>query len=119
MFRGLVLIIALSAVVATYADEFKFPVTSIPEELKKDANAVIREDRKIFDILSKSSATYYVYKVITILNEKGNDYATEVIGYDKMSKISGFSAYLYDANGKVIKKVKNNEIIIGRKTSST
>jgi Domain of Unknown Function with PDB structure (DUF3857)/Transglutaminase-like superfamily len=93
----------------SYTDT-KYPVASIPEELKRNADVVFRKDEARFTILSKSSANYYVHQVVTILNANGKDYAREVIGYDKLSKVNLFKGTVYDANGNVIKKLKSNEI---------
>jgi transglutaminase-like putative cysteine protease len=92
-------------------DDPKYPVSSIPENLKQGVYAVVREDFARFEILAVNKSRYYVHKVITILNEKGKDYASEAIGYDKMEKVNSISAYVYDAQGSLIKKLKNNEII--------
>lgn len=88
----------------------KFPVNAIPEDLKKDVDAVIREDQMIFTVHSKSRATYKIYQVITILNANAKHYASEIIGYDKLSKIVSLRAAIYDANGESVKKLKPSEI---------
>lgn len=93
-----------------FGGEPKYPVITISEEIKKDANVVFREDVLIFKIISKSKATKYVHQAITILNEKGKRYASEVVGYDKLSKIKDFNGSVYDSNGKIIKRLKNSEI---------
>lgn len=93
-----------------WAADPKFPVTDIPENLRKDVNVVVREHRATFRILARNQATYSVYKVITIFNEQGNDHAREVIGYDKLIKVRAFTATSYDAAGKYLKRVKNSEI---------
>lgn len=95
---------------AVLASDPKFPVSAIPEELKKNADVVFREDQMTFTIASKSKASLHVYEVVTIFNDKGRRYATKVIGYDKLSKISSFKAIAYDANGNVLKKLKSSEI---------
>src|SRR5687767_1776863 len=91
-------------------DDPKFPVSAIPEELKKDVNIVFREDQMTFTIHSKNRATYKIYKAITILNPNGSKYATEVIGYDKLSKITSIKASAYEASGDLIHRLKNSEI---------
>jgi Domain of Unknown Function with PDB structure (DUF3857)/Transglutaminase-like superfamily len=95
---------------AAFAGDPKFPVSAIPEELKKNADVVFRQDEMTFTILSKSKASMHVHKVITIFNDKGKDHSVEVIGYDKLSKIASFKATAYDAAGNVLKKLKSNEI---------
>jgi hypothetical protein len=91
-------------------DEPKYPVSAIPAELKENVNVVVREEVTRFRILSKNSANLYVHQVLTIFNEKGNRFAKEIIGYDKLTKIVEMNAYAYDANGKQIKRLKKSEI---------
>jgi hypothetical protein len=92
------------------ATDIKYPVSEIPEELKKDVHAVVREDKMIFKIISKNAATLYTYYAVTIFNENGKHFASEVEDYDKLMKITKFAGSVYDASGKLIKKLKNNEI---------
>ncbi len=93
-----------------YAKDIKYPVSAIPEALKKNVNVVVREDETIFKILSRKSATVHVHYVATIMNPNGKDYAERAIYYDKLSKVSGLKAVVYDANGEAIKKLKASEI---------
>ncbi|HLZ17779.1 MAG TPA: DUF3857 and transglutaminase domain-containing protein [Cyclobacteriaceae bacterium] len=90
--------------------EIKYPVSAIPEELKLNANAVIREDHMIFKILEKNRAIHHVHLVVTIFNENGKDYASQDIGYDKLTRVADLSGVVYDAQGHVIKKLKNKDI---------
>src|SRR5258708_32406420 len=108
--RSIVTLLFLLGIISTKGGDLKYPVSAIPEELKKDVDVVVREDHSRFKITSKSSAVYYVHEVITIFNEKGNDRAKKIIGYDKHTKIADFNGIVYDANGKQIKKLKNSEI---------
>lgn len=108
--RYVILFYLISAVHFSHGGDPKYPVSQIPEALKKDVNAVFRVDESVFTILAKNKATHYVHKVVTIFNENGQDHAIEVIGYDKLTKIKDFNAFAYDASGKVIKKLKNSEI---------
>ncbi len=88
----------------------KYPVSDIPEEMKKGMYGVIRDEQTILTIQSKNASSLYYKKVITILNSKANRYASLVVGYDKMRSIKTFRATVYDAQGKEIKKLKQNEI---------
>lgn len=47
---------------------------SIPDSLKKDADAVVREDFMKFTIKDLNSARFDVHLVVTILNEQGKEY---------------------------------------------
>lgn len=93
-----------------HAADPKYPVTAIPADLKTNVNVVIREDHMVYSILDKNRCSYKVHQVYTILNPKGKDYAVQVIGYDKHSKIKSLSGTVYDKNGKQIKRLKNSEI---------
>jgi hypothetical protein len=88
----------------------KYPVILIPEELKKDNYAVVREKVFEFRILARNKSSYYSREVVTILNEKGKNLAIEAVGYDKLSKIVSLSASLYDSRGQLIKKIKQSDI---------
>ncbi len=80
------------------------------EELKANLNVVIREDHMKFKILEKSRATYFVHYVVTIFNEKGKDYASQDVWYDRLTKIVDMNGIVYDASGNVIKKLKDKDI---------
>lgn len=108
--RTLLLIILIGLSVAAIAGDPKYPVSDIPEALKKNADVVFRKNEMTFTIQSKSKASFHVYEVVTIFNDKGREYATKVVGYDKLSKISSLKAVAYDANGNVLKKLKPSEL---------
>jgi hypothetical protein len=108
--RKLILSIAIFGFTAAIAAEQKYPVSAIPDELKKDVNVVIREDHASFTIHARNKATWKVFEAITIFNEHGKRYATEVLNYDKLRKVTSFKGSVYDANGKLIKKLKSTEI---------
>lgn len=92
------------------ADEPKYPVSQIPEEMKRGMYAVIRHKEVRLDIQSRSSSSYYVKQAITILNSKAKNYAIVSVGYDKLRMIKLMKAVVYDAAGKEIKKLKQSEI---------
>lgn len=87
-----------------------FAVNNIPEELKKDAYAVVRiDDLKIeYQSSSKVKTTYNL--AVTILNDAGIKYAYQPMSYDKSKKINKMEATLYDASGKKIRDLKNKDI---------
>jgi hypothetical protein len=90
--------------------DLKFPISDIPEELKKNVNVVIREDKTVYTINSRSTATMYSYVAVTIFNNKGKHFAERAVGYDKLSRIASMKANVYDGAGNLIKKVKASEI---------
>ncbi|MCF2503672.1 DUF3857 and transglutaminase domain-containing protein [Dyadobacter sp. CY107] len=89
----------------------EFDVTKISPELNAGANAVIRMDEDIFEVVSKAEARHKKRTVVTILNESGEaEYGQLMVGYDKFTKINDISGNLYDATGKLQKKLKNADI---------
>jgi len=92
------------------AGDIKYPVSSIPENLKKNANVVKRMEEVVFEIVNFKEAVYHRKVAYTILNENGEKYAAMVVGYDKLRKITSFDGTLYDAKGNVLKKAKSKDI---------
>jgi transglutaminase-like putative cysteine protease len=87
-----------------------YPITDIPIELLKNANAIIRYDNEILKIKSSSDLKIEKNFAITIMNAKGEGYANVTLGYDKHSSISELKIAIYDAAGKLIERVKSSDI---------
>jgi hypothetical protein len=88
----------------------KFPTCDIPEELKTNADAVIRQESEITEIISHKELKYHTDYAVTILNENGSGYGELVIFYDKSSHISNLKINIYNSEGKLIERVKSNKI---------
>lgn len=108
--KNSVLLLSFLCAVIAEAAEIKYPVTTIPEELKQNVDVVVRLEETSFKIITKSKAIFSVHEVYTILNAKGKRYAREVVGYDKLSKVNNFVGAVYDATGNTIKRLKNADI---------
>lgn len=91
-------------------DDPKYPVSSIPEDMKTGMYAVIREKEVRCEINSVRSSSVFYRTVITILNSNAKSYASEVVGYDKFRTISNFKGTVYDADGEIIKRLKQSDI---------
>lgn len=104
------LLALLSSAAAFGKEDPKYPVSTIPEDMKTGMYAVIREQELRFEINSVSSSTTYYRVVITILNSNAKSYGKEVIGYDKFNVVKSFRGVAYDAAGNVIKKLKQSDI---------
>ncbi len=89
----------------------KYPVSEIPEELKKGMYAVVRDSKTEIKISSKSKVVWREYKAITIFNVKGNDSGQEAVYYERGIKINYFKGTVYDRDGNVIKRLKGSDII--------
>lgn len=89
----------------------QYRVSEISDELKENANAVVRIDDATFEIQSISKGVFRQRAVITILNAKAKDQAEVVVGYSKLSSVKFIKGYAYDENGKQIYKFKKSDLI--------
>lgn len=87
-----------------------FSVSRIPVTLLRNSDAVLRIEESRFEIRSVRSATHNFRYVITVLNERGNEWADFSEHYDKLRKIVSVQGILYDANGKQLKKIKTKDL---------
>lgn len=87
-----------------------YDVAKIPDDLKKDAIAVVRNEEQFFDIKTIGSAQYDYKVAITILNKAGDELAEMNEIYDKFMIISNIKATIYDETGKKIKDYKSSDI---------
>jgi hypothetical protein len=94
---------------ACFAGDIKYPVSAIPEVLKKDANMVKRMEDVQLEIISTKEATLHYKYAITVLNENGDDYAEFSEWYDKLQHIASLEGNLYDAAGNLLKKAKSKD----------
>jgi transglutaminase-like putative cysteine protease len=104
------LIVIITRTMAMAHPDVHYPVSEIPEELKADVNAVIRDNQITFSIHSKSKASLQARFVVTILNGNGSSFATLTLGYDRLTRISSLNAVAYDAGGNVIRRLKPGDI---------
>jgi Domain of Unknown Function with PDB structure (DUF3857)/Transglutaminase-like superfamily len=88
----------------------QFAAKLIAEDLKAKAHAVVRYHETTFAIENIGEATFTTKAAITILDEKGDHFATMVIPYNKFTKVKEMQAQIYDANDKSIKKLKRSDI---------
>ncbi|MFW5725892.1 MAG: DUF3857 domain-containing protein [Bacteroidota bacterium] len=81
----------------------------IPEELLKNAVAVIREDSREYTITGKSRMQIKHKRVVTILEAKGLHFADITLYYNSFSKISHLEGTMYDGNGNKIRDLHKKE----------
>jgi len=91
--------------------ENKYPVSDIPQELTKNAKAVIRESTINFSIESVNNGKLEVKEVITIMNKSGLRYAMFFEYYDRFEQVRNIKGTFYDKFGNVIKKLKRDDLV--------
>ncbi|MGB0896113.1 MAG: DUF3857 domain-containing protein [Flavobacteriaceae bacterium] len=87
-----------------------YDIKLIQEELKENANAVIRDHNTIVEIAALNQMIITEYKALTVLNRFGDQLARVYEYYDESSRsILKLSATILDAKGQVIKKYKKSD----------
>jgi hypothetical protein len=85
-------------------------VSSLPANLKQNANAIVRYETNDLTIENISRATLKVHRIVTVLNEKGkmellfNQYTTRYI------TLKNAEVKVYDAEGKLLSRHKKKEM---------
>ena len=112
---SLILLLAASSILS-FA-QTGYPAKDIPDSLKTNADIITREYSQDIEIVSDSKMIIKERRVVTIMNERGNNYAHFVQSYTPFSPITSFSGALYDATGKRVKKIKNSDLTDQSNTS--
>ncbi|WP_160136880.1 DUF3857 domain-containing protein [Chryseobacterium sp. c4a] len=86
-----------------------YPASSIPENLKKNANVIIRKDLTTVQINKIDDIRYQYTTVTTVLNKDGDEKAVAYIPYDKATSISDIKVTIYDESGKKIKSYSKSD----------
>lgn len=81
----------------------------LDKNLTSNADAILRSDEFVIDLISRDAMRQRRKKVITVLNKKGNRFAFCAVGYDNGRKIKDVEALVYDASGKQVVKIKENK----------
>lgn len=86
-----------------------FAIKNIPEELKANANAVIRQESFSYTIKEVDKITITESHVISILNKAGEGLAAVGIVYNPTNRVSGIKVSVLDENGKEIKSYSKSD----------
>jgi hypothetical protein len=80
-----------------------YPFSSIPENLKKRADAIVRSEQCLYTINKPGEAVKKIKKAVTIMNENSDKYRLVAVYYDKFSRIKNLKGKVYDEKGEIIK----------------
>ena len=92
-----------------YSQSQNYNTSTIPNELKENANAVIRWNQKNIEITSKKAMIVSTKRVVTILNEKGLRHMDAAEYFSNSTKIKSIEAVILDKAGVEIKKIKRRD----------
>lgn len=88
----------------------KLILPQIADSLKENAYSVVRLYDYEFTYSSDVSGEDKETKVVTILSTKGDDAANFECNTDPFHELKSFYGYIYDANGNLIRKIKQSDL---------
>ena len=91
------------------AQNTNYSVVTIPENLKENANSVIRYQSIDISITSQKSYVKTTSKAITVLNSKGINNIDAKEYYGDSEKVNFIEATIYNAFGMEVKKIKRKD----------
>ncbi len=80
-----------------------YPFDSIPDSLKRRADAVIRTEQCLLELKTSGGAVEKYRRAITLLNDNSRSYRFLTVHYDKDTRINYLRGTIYDEKGKIIK----------------
>lgn len=93
-----------------YADDVHYPVSSIPAQLLKKANVVVRVNHYEVTIASAHEVRTKEHYVATILNDKGAEHGKLDELENSFIKVVSLTGRLYDKNGTELRELKKRDI---------
>ncbi|WP_026753942.1 DUF3857 domain-containing protein [Sediminibacter sp. Hel_I_10] len=107
----LTLCLIFASHIAVSQDEQRLSAETIPFELLIGSNAVMRLDELKIHIESRVKMTIEGTRIITVLNEHGDDAVGAAVGYDNFRKIRKIEAEIFDSKGNEIEKIKKRDFL--------
>lgn len=98
---------ALSVTSFYYAQNY--PVAAIPENLKKNAGAVMRNENTTVEINKIDDIVYKKSSVITVLSKDAINYSLPRISYEKGDNVSNVKVVIYDEKGAKVKSYSKSD----------
>lgn len=90
--------------------DLKYPVKEIVDSLKKNADCVLRDEEIFIEVVAIDEVHIHHRYALTIMNEKGDDFANFSEYYGRFSKIESAEGYLYNEEGKELLKARKKQM---------
>ncbi|BDD05624.1 transglutaminase domain-containing protein [Aureibacter tunicatorum] len=87
-----------------------FTLAEIPDSLLSNSNVIIRDQHEAQIIDEAFNYEYKISQTVTILNATGKSYAYQRLNYDANTKVTLCQATIYNKHGKVVKKIRGNDV---------
>ncbi|MEM6719707.1 MAG: DUF3857 domain-containing transglutaminase family protein [Bacteroidota bacterium] len=107
--KFLAIVAMLCAIQATKAQDNLTSFLTLPQELTKNANAVVRLDETVVNVEAINTMEVSERRIVTVLNEKGMSMIGAVAFYDNTTRVKNMEAKVYDKFGKQIKKIRQKD----------
>ncbi len=109
--RNIFIVVCLLAQQFGFAqDLFTYSSLTIPDSLKKDADAVYHLEEMEISIQSSSRMSIRSHTIVTLLNNKGEHHSHVRIGVDKFNKLDEISIKVYNSMGLEVKRYKKKDL---------
>lgn len=82
---------------------------TLPDSLKKNADAVYHLDETVYEIESPSKMTIKTHNIVTVLTKKGLRHSVIRIGVDKLRKLDDISVKVYNDLGIEVSRFKKKD----------
>jgi Domain of Unknown Function with PDB structure (DUF3857)/Transglutaminase-like superfamily len=90
-------------------DLLDYSAQSIPKILLNNAHTIIRKSDKEFIVIDKGNAIEKEHVIMTLMNAAALSNTKKYFDHNKFNEIKDLEAFIYDSQGKLIRKLKNNE----------
>lgn len=81
-----------------------------PDSITKNADVIYLFHHTTYTRSSKANLKEFVHFAVTILSDRGDDFAGFTLGYDKFSTIENIKCTIYNSTGEKVRQIKNSEI---------
>ncbi|SES93001.1 DUF3857 domain-containing protein [Hymenobacter actinosclerus] len=88
----------------------KYAVAELPATLRENAHAVERRHDELLTVKSAARTVETVLRATTILDEAGSGWASELVYYSSLNRISYFRGAVYDASGRQLRQLRAQDI---------
>ncbi|WP_299434541.1 DUF3857 domain-containing protein [uncultured Maribacter sp.] len=95
----------------SFSQYFEYQSHLIDDNLKKNADAVVRLDEMVVDVSAQDYMVLKSKRVVTVLNKKGRKHVHAYGGYSNSRKLKFIKAVIYDAFGNELKKIREKDFI--------
>lgn len=114
MKKTIAAVIAFAAITGTSlaqspSDMLRYSALTIPDSLKKGADAVFRLDEDIIEVQSPSRFTQTTHQIITLLNKDAARHLYQSQWFDNFNKVEDIEVKQYNSLGMEVKKWKKKD----------